>query len=165
MKPTAISGVVIFLCAGLIGYHAVYRATRRELTGIEQELSEQRDVQALRVSLAASLDHLEQLRKRLPPQPDTEWLIGELTQVAKAAGVQLSSIVPQEPVPSQDATRLSVLLRFEVSYHELGKFVSAMENTPSFMWVSRLEIARSEEGRAEVQVAVSTWHVPALGPS
>ena len=82
--------------------------------------------------------------------------------MAEQTGVQLASIVPQSPTKLEAFTRLVVALQFQASYHQLGEFVSALENSTAFLRVDQLEVVRVRQGIAQIGLTVSTVHVPSV---
>lgn len=165
MKPTLLSGIIVLALAGQLGYHTVYLPYQHKVRELQEQVAKQRQTHELQAQLAKSLEELEQLRKVLPAQPDTEWLVRAVGELAEEAGLQLTSIVPQSPQAVQEFTRLSVNLQLVTSYHQLGKFISLLERSKSFLKIDGLDIARREEGMAQVKMTVSTLYVPSLGPS
>ena len=171
MKPVVLSAVlasmVVIPVAGYLGYQNVSLPKQRQLARLRQQLAEEQETQALRVQLAKALDDAERLRKRLPPEPNTEWLVSEIVKLASEEGVQLGSIMPQHPkrLQAQDATQLSVALKFNASYHQVGRFLSAVERAPSFMWAEEVTLnhAQADQALPDVQLTVSTIYVSRLG--
>ena len=162
MKPALLSGIPIVALAGYLGYYGIYLPDQRKLSTLREQLTKQQQTQELAGIVAHSLEEFEQLRKRLPQAPETERLLQEVGKIAQQEGVQLISIVPQEPKGLQDVTRLAVTLKFVSSYHQLGRFVNALENAPLFLWVETLNLSRDREDVARVEMTASTAYVPPL---
>ena len=165
MKPTLLSGIIVLVLAGHLGYHTVYLPYQHKVRELQEQFAKQRQTHELQAKLAKSFEALEQLRTVLAAQPDTEWLVRAVGELAEEAGLQLTSIVPQSPKILQEFTRLSVNLQLVTSYHQLGKFISLLERSKSFLKVDDLDIARREEGMAQVRMTVSTLYVPSLSSS
>ena len=163
MKPSMVSAVLVLCIAGYFGYNVIYLRNRQQLDLLQAQLAEQQETQNVRVQVAQSLKQIEQFRKRLPPQAETEWLVSQINRLAQSAGVQFASINPQPPKPVQEFTWLSVTVQFTGSYHQLGQFVSTIENAEPFLRIDGLEISPPRQGAAiEVRMTVSTLCVPAL---
>jgi len=161
MKPTVVSGIIVLALAGYFGYHNwFYLPSQKTLRQLQESLAQARQTQELRVRVAGLLDEMEGLRKRLPHEPETEWLLGEVSRLAEEEQVRLTSIVPQSPRQVGELTQLAVLLQFDASYHQLGKFLSRVESSPRFIQVEELEMSRSRPGSAQVRLLVTTVHVP-----
>ena len=160
IKPTLLSGAVIAALTALCGYQQFYAPSQRTLSTLQTRLAEEQRTQELRIQLARSLQDVERFRKRLPPQPETEWLVHEAGQLAEKTGVQLTSIAPQDPTKLGALTRLAVICQFRASYHQLGEFVSILENATSFLRIDHLEVARVQQGIAQIGLTVSTVYVP-----
>ncbi len=162
MKPLLVSGIIVAALTAYAGHQYIYAPTQRALSTLRQQLAEETATQELRVQLARSLDDFERLRKQFPQDLSMESLLHEVTQHALEQGIQLQSIVPQDRKELRDATQLSVQLQAAASYHQLGKFISALEAASPFMWVDDLQIARPPSGGDApiVRLVVSTMYIP-----
>ena len=166
VKPVVISGLMVAAFASQIGYQG-YREDQREIEQVRAQWQEAQQAQALRATVAKSLDEVARFRKRLPPEPETAWLIREVGRLAESAGVELTSITPQTPRQFQDVTYLAVALRLSTSYHTLGKFLATLESARDFLRVDELEVQQQAGGAsaaasrpAQVKLTVSTLYVP-----
>ena len=163
MRPSVISGALVLCIAGYFGYNVIYRRNQQQLDRLQAQLAEQQETQNVRVQVAQSLNQIEQFRKRLPPQAETEWLVGHINRLAQGAGVQLTSVNPQPPKSVQEFTWLSVTVQFTSPYHQLGQFVSTLENAEPFLRIDGLEISPLRQGQAvDIRMTVSTLYIPAL---
>lgn len=160
LKPAMVSGLLIAAITGYVGYHAIYLKQQGQLRVMQAQLQEQQQTQALREQVAGALSEVERLRKHLPQELDTGWLGREVNRLAEEAGIQLASITPQSPRKLEAATVLTVTLRLTTSYHRLGKFVGMLESAPTFLQVNEAILTRNADGMADVQLTVSTLHVP-----
>lgn len=160
LKPARVSGLLIAVCAGYLGYTAIYMRNQRTLGLLREQLLEERQTQELRAGLAQSLEAIERFRKQLPPSPDVEWLIGQVTQAAEGAGVQFTTINPQPPKRLGDVTLLPVTVQFAASYEQVRTLIDVLERGSSYIRVDDLDLARSGQGTAQVHLTVSTVHVP-----
>lgn len=166
-NPSLISGLLVAAITGYVGHQTIYKDYRRTMTTLRAQLTDQQQTQGIREQAAKSLQEIERLRKRLPQNPETEWLMREVSRLAEEADIQLTTILPVGPkqvVGLEGVMTLSVALEFTASYHRLGKFLSMVESAPAFIRVDELLLARNEGGRAKVQLTVSTLYVPAGAP-
>ena len=161
IKPGVVSAVVVLAFAGFVGYYSIHQPTQQKRRELQDRLSLERQTQALKENLIRDVEEIEQLRRRLPSKPETGWLLQAVGDVAKAESIQLASISPEEPTRLQDAARLSVSLRFLASYHQLGRFLGALENSPNFLWIDTMEVSRDQAtGAAQVALTVSSMWIP-----
>lgn len=166
-KPALISGLLVAAIAGYLGHRTIYRDYQRTMTTLRAQLTDQQQTQGLREQAAQSLQEIERFRKQLPPQPETEWLMREVSRLAEEAGIQLTTILPANPKKVEGlegVMTLTVALDFTAPYHQLGKFLSVVESAPVFIRVDELMLARNEQGRAKVQLTVGTLYVPSGVP-
>jgi len=165
MKPILLSGIIIALLTGYVGYHGVYLPTQQQLRKLQTQLDDAKSTQALREQVAGSIEQHERYRKQLPTDGNMEWLLREVTQRAEEEGIQLQSILPQDRKDLRDASQFSVHLQLSASYHALGKFVSALERSAPLMWVEECSISRTGQDDPQIRLIVSTLYVPPIGPS
>ncbi len=159
VKPSLITGAIVLAFAWHVGYHH-YQESQHAIATIARHLREEQATQALRAGVAQSLGELEQFRRQLSPARDTEWLVGEVSRLAQDAGIRLSAIVQQEPRTVQGFTHLAVTLQVNASYHQLGQFVSTLENAPVFLRVDEVTLDRKDQEGASVRMTVSTLYMP-----
>jgi Tfp pilus assembly protein PilO len=119
----------------------------------------------VQADVAALLEEFEQYRKRLPPEPDSSWLVREAVALGHEVGVTLSTISIAAPQPYQQFTRLSVTLQLRASYHQLGTFLDHLERSDRYLHIDSVSISnRSHETSdlATIRLALSTVYLPPL---
>lgn len=163
IKPAVVSAVLVLALAGSLGYYQIHQPTQQKLGELKDQVSLERETQALKESILGGVEEIDQIRRRLPSKPETEWLLRAVGDIAQVEGIQLASIAPEAPQRLQDVARLSVNLRFFTSYHQLGRFISALENSPHFLWIETMEVARGQAtGDAQVSLTVSSMWAPSF---
>lgn len=161
IKPAAVTGVIVLALAGTFGYYGIHQPAQQKRQELQEQLSYERETKLLKESIVRGIEEIDALRKRLPAKPETEWLLQAVGELARSQAIQLVSIAPDEPKRVQDAVRLGVTLRFVTSYHQLGQFLSALENSPNFLWIETMDVARDmASGGAQVSLTVSSMWVP-----
>ena len=165
LNPILLSGIIIAMLAGYVGYHGVHQPAQRQVKRLDAQLAEARATQDLRERVAGSLERHERLRKQLPQEATMEWLLREVTKRAEEEGIQLQSILPQDRKDLRDASQFSVQLQLSASYHQLGRFVSALEEAKPFLWVEECSIIKNGQDQVpQIRVIVSTLYVPPIAP-
>ena len=161
MKPMMVSGIIVTALAGYVGFQGIHAPTQRALQKLDQQLAEERTAQELRVNVARSIEDFERLRKRLPAEASSEWLLREVTRRAEEEGIRLHSIVPQDRKELRDGTQFSVHLQLMASYHQLGQFLSSLEQSSPFVWVEDVQILRQNDSDPpKIRLTVSTLSAP-----
>ena len=161
IKPGVVSAVLVLALASSVGYYGVHQPTQQKRRELQDHVSLEREMQALKESILGGVEESEQFRRRLPSKPETERLLQVVGDIAQVEGIRLASIAPEDPKRLQDVARLSVSLRFLTSYHQLGRFISALENSPDFLWIETMEVSRDQAtGAAQVALTVSSMWVP-----
>lgn len=163
IKPAAASGMIVLAVASAFGYYGIHQPTQQKRQELQDQLNLERETKLLKESIVRGIEDIDALRAHLPDKPETEWLLQAVGELARSHNIQLASITPDEPKRVQDAVRIGVTLRFMTSYHKLGQFLSALENSPYFLWVEAMDANRDASGgRAQVSLTVSSMWVPAF---
>jgi len=164
-NPLAMSWLLVMVLAGYVGYRTIYQTHQQRWQALQARMADEQQTQTLRAQVARVVAEVEQFRKRLPPEPEPGWLVQEVTRLADEAGVQLATIAPISPrtIEGLDGcVVLAVTVNFAASYHQLGTFVSALEHAPVFLRIDELQLARSGEGMANIELTVGSVYVPSL---
>ncbi len=160
MRPGLVSGLLVLLAAGLLGSR-IYAREQAKLVNIHQQFSEEQQRQALREDLASRLRQLDQIRSHLAPEVETEWLFEQVHTLAQNVGINVTSLTPLPPKPLEEFTQVGVNVQFESSYHQLGTFLSQLENAPAFLQVDDLEVGTGPQtGVLSVRITISSFSVP-----
>ena len=122
MKPSVISGIVVFAIGIYMGWQRVHGPVEMRRSQLTTQLASEKQTQTLREQVSKLLNEAEQFRKRLAPEPETAWLVQEVGKLAKDAKIELTSIAPQPQKLVQEFTRLSAIVQFSSSYHgQIGR--------------------------------------------
>ncbi len=160
MRPSLLSGALIVALSGFLGYHSIYMRAQAELRALGDQQTHEQKTQEVRAQLAASLNDMERLRKRLPQAPEAEDLMRQVSHLAQESEGQLTALEPQSPASLTDFPRLAVNVQFRSSYHRLGAFLSALESSPMFLKVEDLDVVSMGERESQIRLVVSTLYVP-----
>lgn len=181
MNPKLMIVATGIALVGYVGYHRIHagQAQQRQLIAaqIAQEIADQ-DAQR---QVAALITDIETYQQRLPQEPDPSWLISKITEAARADGIELTSLSPDNPMDQKTFINLSATFQFQSTYHQLGRFLTQLESSRPFIRVDRVEMnpnaapARAAQSKDEasglappepnaqaltVRLKVSTMHVP-----
>ena len=80
-------------------------------------------------------------RQQLPSEPDASWLVRQAVDLGQQVGISFTSITQDSPQPGKVYTRLGVTLRFEATYHDVGRLIDLLEGADGFMNVERLNMS------------------------
>lgn len=167
MKLSAIVAAIGVGLGLLSGYNIAYVSRQHRAQAIRAQMDEARATQDVRAQLATVLRQIEQYRKRLPESPDSSWLVHEVVPLAAQAGVQVTSIAQDIPQEFPSFTRLAINVDCVASYHQLGVLLDALERSPRYLRVDRIDMGRVLDGeeRGTVRLSISTVHMPPLDPA
>ncbi|MBN1577904.1 MAG: type 4a pilus biogenesis protein PilO [Chitinispirillaceae bacterium] len=107
-------------------------------------------------------DKIELLRNRLAPLPkqktasrDLGGYLEMLIAVARKNDIRFVRIQPQDEEQAADRILCPVMLVLTTTYHELGRFITALEKLPNLFSVDRLAMEATAEGKCDVKLLVT----------
>ncbi len=104
----------------------------------------------------------ETYRQQLAQTSDVSWLVEMLSRISKKTGVKITSIVPLESQRVRRYEKISLRLKAVCGYHELGNFVSQIENYDKLVKASEMNVQRQGGPAAstalDVTLVLSTFH-------
>jgi hypothetical protein len=156
---------VILLVAGFLAL-SIYKGGNEKIAQIHQIQNEQEEKNKILFHLGDLKNRISLYKKTFKPK-DRREIINRITELATASGVKIISLKPQDRSPrskiksevyDENFFNLSIQVK---SYHQLGRFISRLENSPAMFFVvesahivrtSEL-IARPEKLRVELVVS------------
>ena len=113
------------------------------------------------VSFEAKVDKYE---KMLPAQQEIPSLLESLSDMAKSSGIKIVGIMPvaakeEKFQKEQIYKETPILISAKSGYHELGRFVSDMENSDRFMKVAdiQIKVSAATPKKHDVELLVLTY--------
>jgi type IV pilus assembly protein PilO len=107
---------------------------------------------------------IEVYEKKLPAQQEIPDLLESLSKMARNADISIVGITPvpsklQKDRKGQVYKEIPILITAKSGYHELGRFLSNMENTDRFMKVVDIKIRANAAApkRHDVELMVYTY--------
>lgn len=118
----------------------------------------------LRKQIESGRENIARYEKKLPREESTPKLLQDLSDMANASGVKILEITPakadKEDVAGQVYRERSILINARSGYHELGKFLSDMENAERFTKVTDINIKSSAtQKRHDIELLVMTYEL------
>lgn len=164
---TLVVVVVIAFTLGL-GYYMFIGdeiAKMEQVAAKEQEL---RDTYKSKHRLAANLDayreqmtqmeiQLATMLKKLPAGHETPGLLDDITFVATASGLKISSITWGNEIEKEFYTELPLNIDVEGEYHEFGQFVSEVANLPRIVSLHDFTIVNKNSSALQFKVLAKTY--------
>jgi type IV pilus assembly protein PilO len=104
-----------------------------------------------------------QYEKTLPTEDGISSLLESLSEMAKNANMRIAGIVPIERKESEVENRvykeIPITITAKAGYHELGRFLSALENSDRFMKVTDMQIKADKISpkKHDVELLVVTY--------
>ena len=141
-----IFNIALVLGAVFIAYNFIYTRHLRVLPSLKQQ-------QETEIKKNAVLEDVSKLEKRLNAyknflvKKDTSSVIGALNDMAKASGLEISSIRPETEQKFQAYIRVPFSLEmYADNYHALGEFISKVESSSDVYTVEDINIRTPTQG-------------------
>lgn len=140
---------------------------RADLENLKRQLSHVAEVEQATAQRRAAVAQLE---ARLSRGVAIDTLLADLSSMAKEAHVRIESLEPLDvkgAAPGSEGVYAEIPIQIHAKggYHQLGTFLSALEQSPRLMRVVRLELTGNDDEpwRQSAHVIVSTFRL--LGPA
>lgn len=148
----------------------INRVTRlaRDTNKMKVELKSAKSIIAERNGLKKKLDEykekVELYEKKLPAEQEIPSLLENLSNMAKAANIKITSIMPavnegKDQMQGQLYREIPIRITAKSGYHELGRFLSNLENADRFMKVTQIAIKSNDASPKmhDVDLTVCTY--------
>jgi type IV pilus assembly protein PilO len=126
-----------------------------------------KDFEGLKSGLKECSQKVESYEKKLPAEQEIPALLENLSTMAKDSNVKIVSIVPAMSYFKDDKLsnkspiyrEIPILITAKSSYHELGRFLSNLENADRFMKVVDIDIKsnKTNSKKHDVELMVCTY--------
>ena len=139
--------IVAPIALGLLaGGALIVKPAIQRITGIKSELAGLARKATSYKYILDTESRMEAYRAKLSKPGDKTWLIEQLNLIGDKTNVSIVSIVPEESKKVGDyLDRTSVRIEAEAGYHDLGEFVSRVENLEPLVKILELGIQIDDE--------------------
>ncbi|MFH1190557.1 MAG: type 4a pilus biogenesis protein PilO [Candidatus Omnitrophota bacterium] len=121
-------------------------AVRSELgkvtADVKTALSDIARIDAMKQAVEAYNEKIIKYEKTLPTEEGIPGLLERLSEMAKNANMRIAGIMPIERKEPEAGVykEIPIMITAKAGYHELGRFLSGLENSDRFMKVTDMEI-------------------------
>lgn len=149
---------ILFLLVAGLGYWFDIKEQTRQLTAVESQEQELKDIYNVKAHKAANLvayrEQLEEMRqsfgamlRQLPNKTEVADLLVDISQTGLASGLEFELFQPAAEVPQDFYAELPISIRVRGSYHEFGEFVSGVAALPRIVTLNDIEIEPAPEDK------------------
>lgn len=124
------------------------------------------EMEGLKKRLVEYNEKVEWYEKKLPVEREIPNLLENLSDMAKGSNIKITSIMPAPAVLENNAQRQSkmyqeipIRITARSGYHELGRFLSNLENSDRFMKVANIGIKSNKTSpkQHDIELTVCTY--------
>lgn len=137
------------ILSGLLVANFLYQKQQQKLKRIEADIAQE----GQRISLAKELTILDDTLTKIGApyiKKDTSFTIDKFNELAAGSDVKIASISVDDEMDSGLYTVTNYRLSVKADYHNLGKFISALESLADMVKVEELTLS-PEGGQARAQ--------------
>ncbi len=137
IQKVLLVGLTIFSLVLIWGGRFIYKHSNVEL----KKLAIQHKRVLLENKVGATLNKLSIIRKKMVVIQESSRFLAEVAKIAGKLNMRLTAITALPREKRNDYIKLAVSLELDTTYHELGLFVSRIENSEVFMAIDKMELA------------------------
>ncbi len=132
--------ILILIVTFGIGKKFIYQPRLKTIEQIQLRIEKQAQKNDLLQDIVALKKGIDSYSERMPPNEEITWVVDEISKLSKDSGIELLSLEPQAVEDKGSYYRLPLELDIECSYHQLGNFLSRIENSPKFMRLDNFKL-------------------------
>jgi len=151
IQRALIAGVACFLFFLFVGGKYMYKVSISKLIDYKNK----RIRVQLENDVGKELEKMKKMRDKVKTVKETSRFLAEIAKIAGQLNVKLKSIsaMPVEKYP--EYVRLSVNFEVQATYHELGMFISKLEDAELFVSIDKLQVTAFIEKGADFSPLVN----------
>lgn len=145
---------------------ALFGKVNKITADLKSAKSTSAEMEWLKKQLAEYNEKVEWYEKKLPVEQEIPNLLENLSDMAKGSNIKITSIMPSPAAPENDAQRrgklyqeIPIRITARSGYHELGRFLSNLENSDRFMKVTNIGIKSNKASpkQHDIELTVCTY--------
>jgi Tfp pilus assembly protein PilO len=122
------------------------------------------DIPVFKKSMEANEEKVGRYEKMLPAEQEIPSILENLSSIAKSSNIKIVGIIPVDVKDDKSKNpqvyqEIPILINAKSGYHELGKFLSSIENSDRFMKVADIQIRANAQSpkKHDVEILVLTY--------
>lgn len=133
--------IVVAVAGAFLGGVFIIKPGLKRMTTLRSEIASLAQKKATYQFLVDSEKKAEVYKARFPANADKSWLVEKLNTLANDSDLPVTSIQPEEKETIEGhLQRTSIHIDAEAGFHELGEFVSRVENLEPFVKILDLSL-------------------------
>jgi type IV pilus assembly protein PilO len=166
-----VTAVVAMPGFGLLAQVRDIRQNREDLAEMQKMLKEaksrERSLEQLQESIHVAEEKIAEVERRLPNDKRAPELFQELNDLADIAQQEYRSLEAKPVVDKNTHIEIPLQITLEADYHNVGRYISMIENSKRFAKVDGLDIEYDfkDPSRQDVSMTLSTFMFVERSPS
>ncbi len=141
-KKDIIIFILVILIACLIGYNLVYRYNLSKIDFIKFQIDEEKKKNEI-LGIIGILDKkLRGYQKRSFSTTEITPVVDKISALAKKTNIKIEAFNPKPAISQEHYIQLPLEIPLSCEYHKLGQFLSLIESSEEFLWVTRLDMKK-----------------------
>lgn len=160
-KHTAIFTILIVFFTAFFGFNFIYRPSIKNIAKLKTNLAGNKDLEDSIYQIKKLRENLDSYNSRLI-KDDVSGFLNRIAKIAESAQINLMSIKPQSPQDAGSYRKLILNISFKSTYHNLGRFISLLENSQSFIRIDECHLiveqfSSKSASIADIEMVVSAF--------
>jgi len=140
-----VMNLIVVVIAGVVAFN-LYQKNEQAKIKLSNNIKEEQKKSEVLEGIDRSEKTMAAFRKLLSKK-DTNLVMASITNMAKEFGIRVVTVKPVPEIRFQEFIRTPFVLTVApLSYHALGKFISAIESAEDVYVVDSVEITTGQEG-------------------
>ena len=160
IKQVLALGLVIFVAVLFLGGKAIYKQSISQLI----ELKKERNQVSLENKVGKKLGELQEIREKQRVVKESSQFLSEIAKLSAMLNMKMISISAVSIEKRNEYVKIPINLELETTYHQLGSFISKLENEDLFINIEKLIISLPEQAakdktRILASLVISTFYL------
>jgi len=159
-----ILGFIVFLKLPYANSNKRIQELDQQRLSLEAEVRKAEEAKAKLPEVEARYNQLQKAweiaKEMLPPEKEIPSLLRSITNSGIRAGVSFVYFKPTEPAVKGMYTEIPFQLKVLCTYHDLGKFLSAVGNLKRIVNFPTAQMATDKEDKIAVNLSAFTYTIP-----
>ena len=134
-------GLLIFATVLFLGGKVIYKQSIKQLI----ELKKEREQVALENKVGKVLSELQQIREKQRVIKESSQFLSEIAKFSAMLNMKMVSISAGTIEKRSAYVKIPINLELDTTYHQLGSFISKLENEELFINIEKLDINLPDE--------------------
>ncbi|MFH1848196.1 MAG: type 4a pilus biogenesis protein PilO [Candidatus Omnitrophota bacterium] len=149
-------GAAIALIAVWYGYNGIYKINAEKVKVVKEKIRDE-DMKTDAFNRLARLEkEVDRYRPYFTGNTDLSVLVDRISELARKSGLSILSLTTSGLSENETFFYGTVSIKMGGTYHQLGDFISFIENSRQFINIEKLQLARTADDSLSIDMLINT---------